>query len=189
LNGPGLNGPLLNWPVLNQPLFAAPEELMPTECTFTLPTGKKCRCMATRDHAFCRHHGAPRSTRKPRRDPDVWSRRACWRDVGRSAATIAKEDAVLNAVEVLRALQENCISDRTAGRLLRVLLQRWDDLPLMPTPATGWVPREPEPSALSPAPTLPSPALAAPPNNQIANLDDLRSLIDDLLATPADGRP
>jgi len=139
---------------------------MPAECAFTLPSGKKCRCMATRNHAFCRHHGAPPSGR-PRRHPDAWSRRACWRDLGRSAATMHKQDAVLDTLEVLQALRENSIADRTAGRLLRALLQRWDEVPLMPTPESGWVPRQPSPAGVSSMPPVNTnsrqPAAPAPP--------------------------
>jgi hypothetical protein len=137
---------------------------MPVECVFTLPAGKKCRCMATRGHAFCRHHGAPRTTR-PRRNPDAWSRRACWRDLGRSAAHIDKDDSVIEILGVLRALRENRIADRTAGRLLRVLLQVWDEVPLEPVAETGWVWRDASPSAVAPAS---APPLGLAPQDSIA---------------------
>jgi hypothetical protein len=154
---------------------------MPVECAFTLPTGKKCRCLATRDHAFCRHHGAP-PTGRPHRDPRVWSRRACWRDLGRSAAKMPRKDAVLEAIEVLEALRENRIADRTAGRLLRDLLQGWDEVPLMPTPNTGWRLRQTEPSCLEtvPAQSGAQQPRAVPTDTEIANIEDLRNMIDQL---------
>jgi hypothetical protein len=160
---------------------------MPTECAFTLPTGKKCRCVATRDHAFCRHHGAPRSG-KPRRDPNVWSRLACWRDLGRSAPTADKAQAVFDALEVLRALHENSISDRTAGRLLRTLLQRWDQVPLMPAPETGWIPDEPDPRAASHAVPTAS-RTPAPAYNQTLTPGQLEQWIAQISSQIAAGRP
>jgi hypothetical protein len=162
---------------------------MPTECAFTLPNGKKCRCMATRNHAFCRHHGAPPS-RRPRRDPDLWSRLACWRDLGRSAAALDKRDAVLEILAVLQALREDRIADRTAGRLLRVLLQPWDEVPLMPTPATGWVRHEPShepgresgsPAAVRRSPPSSPPAAPAAPTGRAASSPEVGMLTPEQL--------
>lgn len=167
---------------------------MPTECAFTLPTGKKCRCMATKNHNYCRHHGAPAS-RKPRRDPDAWCRRAAWRDLGRGAASMPRKEAVLQALNVLDALRENRIADRTAGRLLRALLRGWDELPLMPTPKSGWTLRQPEPVTPFAGPSFPlfsgAPAatqpptarrpIAPPPDEEIDDLNEMRRMVDDLM--------
>lgn len=136
---------------------------MPAECAFVLPNGRKCRCMATRNHAYCRHHGAPRAAGKPRRDPGLWSRLACWRSFSHDAAATPKEETVLQAINVLEALRENNISDRTAGRLLRTFLQRWDALPLMPTPETGLAWGEPELSPAPPNPAAPARARGSAP--------------------------
>ncbi|MGC2639034.1 MAG: hypothetical protein WA294_17750 [Acidobacteriaceae bacterium] len=167
---------------------------MPTECAFTLPAGQKCHCMATRNHHYCRHHGAPAS-RKPRRHPDAWCRRAAWRDLGRRAASMPRKEAVLQALNVLDALRENRIADRTAGRLLRALLMGWDELPLMPMPKTGWVLREPDALSTPPFPSLPpapvAPAapqpaaarqpLAPPADEEVPSLEEMRRMVDDLL--------
>jgi hypothetical protein len=167
---------------------------MPTECAFTLPTGQKCHCMATKNHHYCRHHGAPAS-RKPRRHPDAWCRRAAWRDLGRGAAAMHRKDAVLEALNVLDALRENRIADRTAGRLLRALLMGWDELPLMPTSKSGWVLREPDALAAPSIPPRPPAQVAsadpqpvaarqpiAPlPDGEIADLNEMRKMVNNLL--------
>jgi len=164
---------------------------MPTECAYTLPTGRKCRCMATRHHAFCRHHGAPGSNR-PRRDPNLWSRRACWRDVGRSAATMPIDEAALGTLDILRALLESRIADRTAGRLLRTLLVRCGEVPLTLASETGWTPPAVPPAAGSLPHPQPSATLAGQPGlspvNQAANLGDLQQMLDQILSMPVPGR-
>lgn len=158
---------------------------MPAECAFTLPTGKKCRCTATRGHAFCRHHGAARSSRSPR-ESGLWSRRACWRDLGRSAATMPKEETAFEILQILHALGERLIADRTAGRLLRLLLARWDEVPLVPAPATGWVPGEPNPSS---AP-FSSPVQAAPPAvNAAMTPEQLERLVAQICGEPLQDLP
>ncbi|HEX4007004.1 MAG TPA: hypothetical protein VHX60_12585 [Acidobacteriaceae bacterium] len=105
---------------------------MPAECAFTLPTGKKCRCMATREHKFCRHHGAPRQKPHPSLLRDHWSRLACWRDFGRSLNDAPPEEIPHEIIQILSSLLIAQISDRTAGRFLRILLQRCGDVPLVP---------------------------------------------------------
>lgn len=168
---------------------------MPVECAFVLPGGRKCRCMATRDHRFCRHHGAPRSA-TPRRAPDPWSRLARWRDLGRSVSKIHKKDAVLEALGVLEALRDKRIADRTGGRLLRLLLQGWDQLPLMPTPESGWARRVQTPAnaPLVPAPSQPSaPAPSAgsplPADNEILTLEQMMYYTDLIIKKIDEGRP
>jgi hypothetical protein len=161
---------------------------MPAECAFILPGGRKCRCMATRNHPFCRHHGAPPSG-KPRRDPDRWSRLACWRDFGRTAAKTPKPETVLQAMNVLESLRGNRISDRTAGRLLRIYLQRWDELPLVPAPETGWDSGDPAPStAYHPAPPARPPAPVPLANRAAPTLEQVEQYAKELYAKIGAGR-
>lgn len=145
---------------------------MARECAFILPGGKKCRCMANRNHKFCRHHGAPFRHHTPFGDRP-WSRLACWRDTVRSLPTLPKQEIPGQLLQTLYSLLHNDISDRTAGRILRVLLQRYGDLPLMPTPETGLVRKD------APAPT-PNLTVGGIPLPNLADLDDAG--IDRLIA-------
>ncbi|HEV2279907.1 MAG TPA: hypothetical protein VGS02_17140, partial [Acidobacteriaceae bacterium] len=134
------------------------------ECAFILPGGKKCRCMANRNHKFCRHHGAPFRHRTAPGDRP-WSRLACWRDLVRSLPAYPKQEIPGQLLQVLYSLKEGHIADRTAGRILRTLLQRYGDLPLMPTPETGLVRRD--------APPLPPKiTIAGIPLPDLGDLDD-----------------
>ena len=132
---------------------------MPAECTFVLPNGNKCRCLANRGHNLCRHHGAAppvRSTR-PRTDRDA--DRTYWREMGETIRGRYPDDYPTRMLDLLDALRENRISDRAAGRLLRGLLQLHNpkETPLMSSPdAIG----QPAPSA-SPKSGPPQPAVAA----------------------------
>ena len=101
---------------------------MAAECTFILPSGKKCRCMANRHHKFCRHHGAPWHPSPTGDRP--WSRLACWRDTVRALSTYPKEAIPDELLQILYSLFQGVISDRTAGRILRTLMQRYGDVPL-----------------------------------------------------------
>lgn len=138
---------------------------MARECAFTLPSGKKCRGMANRNHKFCRHHGAPSQRRTLPTGDRPWSRLACWRDLGRALPDYPKREIPGQLLNVLYALSRNNISDRTAGRILRILLQRYGDLSLMPTPETGLVPR----NAPRSSPNLKVGDVVLPP---LADLDD-----------------
>lgn len=113
---------------------------MPAECAFILPTGKRCRCIATARHRFCRHHGAPAGSHLAA--SFGFSRRALWRELGRSAATLPFENIPAEIFSILSALLEprlSGISDRFAGRVLRTLLLRCGCVPfeVNPAPAAG----------------------------------------------------
>lgn len=138
---------------------------MAAECAFVLPSGKKCRCMANRHHKFCRHHGAPTRRRTLSTEDRPWSRLACWRDLGRALPDYPKREIPGELLNILYSLSCDKISDRTAGRTLRILLQRYGDLPLMPKPETGLVPKEPP--ALPPNITI-----GGIPLPNLADLDD-----------------
>jgi len=101
---------------------------MPAECRFTLPNGRKCRCSATRGHAFCRHHGAPS---QPRSLPDhlLWKRLTIWRTLGRELQDVPVVDIPGELLTLLQSLLDNEVSDRFAGRALRVLLVRYGSVP------------------------------------------------------------
>jgi len=115
---------------------------MPTECVFTLPSGNKCRCVATRGHAFCRHHGAPS---QPRPDLDLWNRLSCWRSLSRNILEDPLEELPSHMLTLFQALLENQVSDRFAARSLRILLQRLGAIPLVIDPAFGQTPAAPPP--------------------------------------------
>lgn len=104
---------------------------MAAECAFLLPSGKKCRCMATRNHQFCRHHGGPSRPKALPTGDRPWSRLACWRDLGRSLPEYPKQEIPGELLQILYSLLQDSISDRTAGRILRGLLQRYGSVPLI----------------------------------------------------------
>ena len=135
---------------------------MAAECAFILPSGKKCRCMANRNHKFCRHHGAPAQPR-PATGDLPWNRLACWRETVRGLPTYPKEEIPDELLQILYSLLENCISDRTAGRILRTLLQRYGDVPLAASPGNGLL------SKRASAPVLTMGGIPVP---DIAKLDD-----------------
>jgi hypothetical protein len=122
---------------------------MPTECTFTLPTGRKCRCMATRGFAFCRHHGAPGRPRVPRHERE-WSRLSCWRNLSRAYQEEPVEELPARMLFLLQSLLQDEVSDRFAGRSLRILLKRFNGIPFIVAPEF-----DQPPAIFSPAPPAP----------------------------------
>jgi hypothetical protein len=87
--------------------------------------------MATRNHKFCRHHGAPSRPKTLPTGDRPWSRIACWRDLGRVLPEYPKQEIPGELLQILYALLDAQISDRTAGRILRGLLQRYGSVPLI----------------------------------------------------------
>lgn len=136
---------------------------MARECAFILPSGKKCRCMANRNHKFCRHHGAPSQPKAPPTADRPWNRLACWRSTVRALPTWPKEEIPYQILQILYSLMEDSISDRTAGRILRSLLQRYGDVPLAPSSDGGLL------SGSAPAP---NPTAARIPVPNLASLDE-----------------
>lgn len=110
---------------------------MAPECTFILSNGRKCRCAATRNQAFCRHH-SPTSATAPQLAPDrPFSRLARWRSVGRDLPGMEADELPYEIYSILEALLEEddlSISDRQAGRLLRSILRRIGSVPALPIP-------------------------------------------------------
>jgi hypothetical protein len=134
---------------------------MTTECRHALPNGQKCRCAATRNQKFCRHHG-------PKADParngaaavpknERYSRIRRWSALNRVLPSIDQAEIPFEAYSIFEALLrdgETGISDREAGRLLRSLFRRYGSVPF-PFPS--------EPDDLSPAVTAAQPPHAQSP--------------------------
>ncbi|MGB6904355.1 MAG: hypothetical protein WBD98_16100 [Acidobacteriaceae bacterium] len=149
---------------------------MRPECTQILPTGQKCRCLALRGRNACRHHLAgPLPPREHR--PNPFSRVSRWRNLGLTVHTLPAHDIPYHAFVLLGALLadgDDSISDREAGRLLRVLLRRHGTIPF-PPPRDVQIDPEPEPAASSGlqnlsqmfSPELLDQMLAQNPNNSL----------------------
>jgi hypothetical protein len=116
------------------------------ECEFRLATGRKCRAAANRNQPFCRHH-AP-SSAVPAEPPipkeERYSDLRRWRRLGAQLHSMPA-DEIPNAVfEILQCLVDRGldstghISDLTAGRFLRALLNRLGDVPF-PDPDLAFV--------------------------------------------------
>jgi hypothetical protein len=105
---------------------------LPTECTFTLPTGRKCRCMATRGFAFCRHHGAPSPPRISLHEREC--SRPHWRNLSRAYLEEPVDELPARMLYLLQCLLQDEVSDRFAGRSLRILLKRINDIPFIIAP-------------------------------------------------------
>jgi hypothetical protein len=109
---------------------------MASECRFVLPDRRKCRCVALRNQKFCRHH-LPGANAEPTLQPKYrpYSRVVRWRELGQTVTTLALEDIPYEIRDILSCLLEDGdggISDRQAGRLLRGLLRRVGEIPVLP---------------------------------------------------------
>jgi hypothetical protein len=111
---------------------------MAPECAFILPSGKKCRAAATRNQTLCRHHGPKPAVLGPPLRPksQIYSRLARWRELGRNLPWLPIDEiptAIHNILDCLidrgPGLNSGEISDLTAGRFLRALLNRLGDVP------------------------------------------------------------
>jgi hypothetical protein len=101
------------------------------ECTAILRNGRKCGCAASKNQAFCRHHGAHSRPRI-----DAVSRPVFWRKFGATLSRIEPPfipDAIQFILDALLHDNENGISDRVAGRILRTLVRSLD---APPSPST-----------------------------------------------------
>ena len=115
------------------------------ECKFRLPNGHKCRCVATRNQTFCRHHGA-----EPAPHPARDARRTNWRDLTASLPTTQTSALpylvyVYVLLEALLYDDDRGVSDRYAGRTLRNVLRRYGSVP-------ATLPNDPDTPALAPEP-------------------------------------
>jgi len=110
---------------------------MSPECSFILSNGKKCRCAATRNQTLCRHHAPKPAVAGPPPMPkrDRYSRLMRWREVGANLQWMPAAEIPRTLYEILQCLIDRGpdstgqISDLTAGRFLRVLLNRLGDVP------------------------------------------------------------
>ena len=110
---------------------------MRPECSHILPNHHKCHGLALRGHQRCFHHIDPaqRPPLRPLRDP--FSRITRWRQLGRRVHTLPVHEIPCNVYSVLGGLfndGQDGISDREAGRLLRILLRRHGSIPALPPP-------------------------------------------------------
>jgi hypothetical protein len=112
--------------------------MMTPECTFVLPNTQKCRGSARRGKLFCRHHDPTSSVVPPVRHipkTQSWSRHRRWLAVNRDLFAIRAADLPDEIFQILHALLgdgEDGISDREAGRLLRVFIRRNGSVPAIP---------------------------------------------------------
>jgi hypothetical protein len=166
-------------------LFLLLEETMRPECSHILPSGQNCHCLALRGRKFCRHH-SPEALPPPPPPSESISRLARWRGLGRTVDRLPAADIPFNVYIILGSLigdGEDGISDREAGRLLRVLLRRHGSIPF-PPPTGCYI--EPE---TTPAP---APATVAAPARRPMSVDSLPAevrqmfdpkLLDQMLAS------
>jgi hypothetical protein len=154
------------------------------ECEFRLASGRKCRAVANRNQPFCRHHApAPAGPRPPRIPKEErYSSLARWRYLGAQLQTIPADQIAYTVWDLLQCLVDRGpnstghISDLTAGRFLRALLNRLGDVPF-PNPELAPVPANPP--ALTSAPgSAPQPLLSA---SQLASFSpEMRALVEAL---------
>lgn len=111
---------------------------MTIQCSFILPTGRKCRCAATRNQTLCRHHAPKPAVPGPPPLPkrERYSRIQRWRELGRNLPWMPLDEipyAVHNILDCLVYRQPDQspgeISDLAAGRYLRALLSRLGHVP------------------------------------------------------------
>jgi len=131
---------------------------MTPQCTFILSNGKKCRCAATRNLKFCRHH-APKPPGPPIPKDERLTRVRRWGSLHRALPRLAPADIPIEAYDIFEALLRDGptgISDREAGRLLRALFRRLGSIPFPypelshPSPMPAFTPipsRPPSPAA------------------------------------------
>ena len=117
---------------------------MTRECSFILSSGRKCRCAATRNQPVCRHHAPKPIVPTPPRPAksECYSDLIRWRQLGCNLPWLDPASLASEVYDLLQCLidrGENStghISDLTAGRFLRVLLNRIGDVPF-PSPESA----------------------------------------------------
>jgi len=133
---------------------------MTPECRFILSNGRRCRGAALHNQDFCRHHGSrPLVLGRPsERKSSILSPLASWRILGRILPWLDREEIPPAVYDILKSLTgkdpAQHLSDRTAGRFLRALLQRLGEVPF-PDPNANELSPHPEtdiPPPLAPAP-------------------------------------
>lgn len=131
---------------------------MALECTFILPTGRNCRCPATRNQLFCRHHAPKPAVPGPPPIPKHlrYSTLARWRALSQNLQWLDLSEIAPTVYEILECLagtSSDHISELSAGRYLHVLLQRLGHVPFAPPEIQQSAPESPH----QPAPKLGSP--------------------------------
>jgi hypothetical protein len=135
---------------------------MALECTFILPAGRNCRCPATRNQLFCRHHAPKLAVPGPPPIPKHrrYSTLARWRSLGQNLQWLDPSEISLTIYEILECLagtSSDRISELTAGRYLHILLQRLGQVPFPPPEIPQPEPQSPHHPASNPAAPLPFP--------------------------------
>ena len=110
---------------------------MTRECCSILSSGRKCRCAATRNQSVCRHHAPKPAVPTPPRPPksEYYSDLIRWRRLGRDLPWLQPDSLASEVYDILECLidrGENStghISDLTAGRFLRAILNRLGEVP------------------------------------------------------------
>jgi len=138
---------------------------MTPECTFILPSGQKCRGLAGRSQAFCRHHRPQPAAGHRVRRADRYSPLARWRAVGQDLPWLRPDELPALVYELLDALTQpgQAPSDRTIGRFLRAALTRLGQVPF-PYPDS-----EPAPPLPVAPPFAHAPSALRPPSAQPAH--------------------
>ena len=139
---------------------------MPSECTFILPNGQKCRGNAIRNSELCRHHRPQPAGRPAPAKRALYSRLAKWRSLGRELAWLEPAEIPLAIYEILDSLTDrdpwDRLSNEVAGRYLRALLSRLGEVPFpFPQPADPDSHRSPAPLRMPSVPRGPASAQAA----------------------------
>jgi len=107
------------------------------ECTFILRNGSKCRAAANRNQNLCRHHAPKPAVPPPPPIPknELYSNLARWRRLGLELKSMPEDEIPLAVWQILQCLIDRgpdvpeSISDLTAGRFLRALLNRLGNVP------------------------------------------------------------
>ena len=110
---------------------------MGRECSFILPGGRKCRCVANRNQALCRHHAPKPAVLGPPPPPknERYSNLIRWRRFARGLPWMEPSQLACSVYDILDCLIDRGsdstghISDLSAGRFLRVLLNRLGEVP------------------------------------------------------------
>jgi hypothetical protein len=152
--------------------------LQARECVFRLASGRKCRAAANRHQPFCRHHAPKPAVPAPPSIPksERYSNLSRWRRIGIRLDSIPVEEIPREIWDILQCLVDRGpdstgrISNLTAGRFLRALLNRLGDVPF-PDPDLALESEDPTAPAPCPGTSSAAPGLSAPPSPRTSAKD------------------
>ena len=167
---------------------------MARECSYILPTGRNCRCPATRNQLFCRHHAPKPAIPGPPPIPKHrrYSTLARWRSLGQNLQWLDPSEISLTIYEILECLagtSSDRISEPTAGRYLHVLLQRLGQVPFPPPEISQPEPQSPHQPAPNLAASLPFPVPGQGKKLEPQDFDDILRTFGDLGLVPPNKMP